>query len=88
MKVDVFSVGCMAFMMFTGIPPFDEATRLDPKFRKAVYKGDLQGYLRDYGMQPLPAPVSTHDRPPARTAGVFYGAKWRNSVLCCNRRCD
>ncbi|CAN0075819.1 unnamed protein product, partial [Hapterophycus canaliculatus] len=43
-KVDVFSVGCMGFMMFTGMPPFDEATRLDPKFRKVVFKGDLQGY--------------------------------------------
>lgn len=56
-KVDVFSVGCMAFMMFTGMPPFDEATRLDPKFRKVVFKGDLQGYLRAYGRPPLPEPV-------------------------------
>ncbi|CAM9477046.1 unnamed protein product [Ectocarpus fasciculatus] len=56
-KVDVFSVGCMGFMMFTGIPPFDYASRLDRKFRKVVYEGDLQGYLAEYGMPPLPDPV-------------------------------
>ncbi|CAM9796444.1 unnamed protein product [Ectocarpus sp. 4 AP-2014] len=56
-KVDVFSVGCMGFMMFTGIPPFDYASRLDRKFRKVVFEGDLQGYLAEYGMPLLPDPV-------------------------------
>jgi len=54
-KVDVFAVGCMAFMMFTGIPPFDEATRLDPKFFQTIYRGDLEGYLQGYEI-PLPPP--------------------------------
>jgi len=44
--------------MFTGIPPFDEATRLDPKFLRTIYRGDLQGYLEGYGMPPLTPPVS------------------------------
>ena len=62
MKLDVFAVGCMAFMMFTGIPPFDEATRLDPKFKKTIYRGDLQGYLHAYGMPLLPPLVRRRDR--------------------------
>ncbi|CAM9474955.1 unnamed protein product [Scytosiphon promiscuus] len=57
-KVDIFSVGCMAFMMFTGVPPFQLATRLDPDFRKVVYRGDLQGYLRDKNRPLLPQPVN------------------------------
>lgn len=61
-KVDVFSVGCMGFMMFTGIPPFDFASRNDPKFRRVVYQGDLQGYLAEYGMPSLPDPVRVRRR--------------------------
>lgn len=61
-KVDVFSVGCMGFMMFTGIPPFDEATRIDPKFKQVVWSGDLQGYLEGYGMPLLPDPVREGER--------------------------
>lgn len=57
----------MAFMMFTGIPPFDSATKSDPKFKKAVYRGDLEGLLEDYKMQPLPGPVSAAATAAARS---------------------
>ncbi|CAN0265811.1 unnamed protein product, partial [Scytosiphon promiscuus] len=58
-KVDVFAAGCMLFMMLTGMPPFSGATRSDPMFRKVVYRGDMQGLLKDYGRPPLSVQVRT-----------------------------
>lgn len=85
-KVDVFSVGCMGFMMLTGIPPFDEATRLDPKFRMVVFRGDLQGYLRACGRPLLSEPVRGDNialSPPVEHASFLCGSGSLNGVGRC-----
>lgn len=57
MKIDVFSCGCMLFMMLAGFPAFTAPTRTDSGFKQAVYKSDVQGLLQKFGVDPLPDEV-------------------------------
>lgn len=57
MKIDVFSCGCMLFMMLAGFPAFNAPSRADPGFKQAVCKSDVQGLLRKFGLPPFPDQV-------------------------------
>lgn len=56
-KIDVFSCGCMLFMMLAGFPAFGLPSRTDSRFKQAVFRGDVQGLLEKFGLPPLPDQV-------------------------------
>ncbi|CAM9300834.1 unnamed protein product [Ascophyllum nodosum] len=50
-KVDVFAGGAMLFMMLTGRPTFQAATRLDSRFKKLVWRRQVERVIRDDGLR-------------------------------------
>lgn len=56
-KIDVFSCGCMLFMLLAGFAPFNAPSRTDSGFKQAVLESDLQGLLQREGLEPFPEEV-------------------------------
>eukprot|EP00903_Cladosiphon_okamuranus_P018341 g16873.t1 len=57
-KIDVFSCGCMLFMMLAGFRAFSVPSRNDRGFRRAVFHGDIQGLLERNGVGRFPDEVA------------------------------
>ena len=69
MKVDVFAAGAMLFMLLTGCPPFESATRNDRSYKLVVYRGYVRTFL-ERNRLPMLSDEVRHDC--ALCACVFF----------------